>query len=193
MRWFYYENITIQFRDIEEAWGIRQCNCLCSKECTGQPIFKCYDKHNYYAYCRVSCPMYHKDKATRTSDKIMLVESWNMHLKLITILYFHIIHILLSIFLWIWVTNGLPEIFDKVSRRISNTVHAVTVCAKETYDFTVMIVLACQWLRLTSHFQSTRFGKWLSQWASGMMHYGKDKSSAKIMPSVPLTRKESLG
>lgn len=31
-------------------------------------------------------------------------------------------------------------------------------------------------------------GKWLPKWAFGLMHYGKDKSSAKTMPSVPLTR-----
>lgn len=31
-------------------------------------------------------------------------------------------------------------------------------------------------------------GKWLPKWAFGLMHYGKDKGSAKTIPSVPLRR-----
>lgn len=31
-------------------------------------------------------------------------------------------------------------------------------------------------------------GKWLAKWAFGLMHYGKDKGTAKTTPSVPLRR-----
>jgi hypothetical protein len=187
MRWLYYEKMTIQFRDIKEAWGIRQCNCLCSMVGLYIPIFKCYDKHNYYAYCRVSCP--------RVLE-LQIKWCW-LNLEICTSNSLRYFTFTLFIYCCQYFCEfGLQMGYQRYLTRYQDeypTLHAVTVCVKETYDFTVMIVLACQWLHLTSHFQSTRFGKWLSQWASGMMHYGKDKSSAKIMPSVPLTRKESLG
>ena len=77
----------------------------------------------YTAGCHALCAI--KIRVLELQIKWCLLNLKICTSNLILLLYFHIIHELMSTFLWICITNGLPEIFDKVSRQIFNTVHVV--------------------------------------------------------------------